>query len=67
MLKNLTNVTVAILGAVATSAATLPTPAFAINSVSEESKIQETATKEVAPENQKLNGLFVKDVIPMNL
>ena len=60
MLKNLTNVTVAILGAVATSAATLPTPAFAINSVSEESKIQETATNEVAPEKPKIKRFICK-------
>jgi len=60
MLKNLTNVTVAILGAVATSAATLPTPSFAINSVSEESKIQETATNEVAPEKPKIKRFICK-------
>lgn len=60
MLKNLTNVTVAILGAVATSAATLPTPSFAINSIVEESKIQETATKEVAPEKPKIKRFICK-------
>jgi hypothetical protein len=63
MLKNLTNVTVALLGTVATSAATLPTPSYA-TTASLESKLQEiavlnqtmtqeTATKEVAPKPEK--------------
>lgn len=64
MLKNLTNVTVALLGTVATSAATLPTPSIASASsavtrqpfsiIQEEPvKTQETATKEVAPKPEK--------------
>jgi hypothetical protein len=68
MLKNLTNVTVAILGAVATSAATLPTPSFATNSGLQPFSIipegpvetQETATKEVAPEKPKVKRLVCK-------
>jgi len=58
MLKNLTTVAVSLLGAVATSAATLPTPSYAtsidksqISILTEEVKTQETATKEVAPES----------------
>jgi len=56
MLKNLTNVTVALLGAVATSAAILPTPSMATSSVQPpfaivpEAPTQETETKEVVPE-----------------
>jgi hypothetical protein len=62
MLKNLTNVTVALLGTVATSAATLPTPSFASSSATQQPfsiiqeepvKTQETATKEVAPKPEK--------------
>ena len=55
MLKNLTNVTVALLGAVATSAATLPTPSMATSSALQpfsivpEAPTQETETKEVVP------------------
>ncbi|NBV99367.1 MAG: hypothetical protein EBR67_07655 [Proteobacteria bacterium] len=54
MLKNLTTVAVSLLGMAATSAATLPTPSFAYTSnleskLTEVIKIQETATKEVAP------------------
>jgi hypothetical protein len=61
MLKNLTSVAVSLFGAVATSAATLPTPSFATSQYSpptEESKIQETATKEVAPEKPKVKRLI---------
>lgn len=63
MLKNFTTVTVSLLGAVVTSAATLPAPSYAFNTLQEhynfiertekESIIQETATKEVAPEKPK--------------
>lgn len=63
MLKNFTTVTVSLLGAVATSAATLPSPSYAFNTLQEhynfiertekESINQETATKEVAPEKPK--------------
>jgi hypothetical protein len=68
MLKNLTNVTVAILGAVATSAATLPTPSYATGSGLQPFSIipegpvetQETATKEVAPEKPKVKRLVCK-------
>ncbi len=68
MLKNLTNVTVAIIGAVATSAATLPTPSFATSGVKQPFliiqedvvKTQETATKEVVPEKPKINRLICK-------
>lgn len=68
MLKNLTNVTVAIIGAVATSAATLPTPSFATSEVKQPFSIiqedlvktQETATKEVVPEKPKINRLICK-------
>ena len=54
MLKNLTTVAVSLLGMAATSTATLPTPSFATTSnletrLTEVIKIQETATKEVAP------------------
>ncbi len=57
MLKNLTTVAVSLLGMAATSAATLPTPSFASTSnlqknLTEVIKIQETATKEVAPEEK---------------
>jgi hypothetical protein len=55
MLKNFTFVAVSLLGMAATSAATLPAPSFASSSkirIVESSKIQETATKEVAPEEK---------------
>jgi hypothetical protein len=56
MLKNFTFVAVSLLGMAATSAATLPTPSFASISnldtqINKIIKIQETATKEVAPED----------------
>jgi hypothetical protein len=66
MLKNLTNVTVAILGAVATSAATLPAPSMATSSVQApfaivpEAPTQETETKEVVPEKPKVKRLVCK-------
>ena len=66
MLKNLTNVTVAILGAVATSAATLPQPSMATSSVLQpfsivpEGHTQETETKEVVPEKPKVKRLVCK-------
>ena len=67
MLKNLTNVTVAILGAVATSAATLPAPSMATSSVQQppfaivpEGPTQETETKEVVPEKPKVKRLVCK-------
>ena len=66
MLKNLTNVTVAILGAVATSAATLPPPSMATSSVQApfaivpEGPTQETETKEVVPEKPKVKRLVCK-------
>jgi hypothetical protein len=67
MLKNLTNVTVAILGAVATSAATLPTPSMATSSALQppfaivpEGPTQETETKEVVPEKPKVKRLVCK-------
>ena len=66
MLKNLTNVTVALLGAVATSAATLPAPSMATSSVQPpfsivpESPTQETETKEVVPEKPKVKRLVCK-------
>ena len=66
MLKNLTNVTVAILVAVATSAATLPAPSMATSSVLQpfsivpEGHTQETETKEVVPENLKATRLVCK-------
>ena len=66
MLKNLTNVTVAILGAVATSAATLPPPSMATSSVQApfaivpEGPTQETETKEVVPEKPKVKRLICK-------
>ena len=66
MLKNLTNVTVAILGAVATSAATLPTPSMATSSTVQpfsivpEGPTQETETKEVVPEKPKVKRLVCK-------
>jgi hypothetical protein len=66
MLKNLTNVTVAILGAVATSAATLPAPSMATTSVQApfaiipEAPAQETETKEVVPEKPKVKRLVCK-------
>jgi len=58
MLKNLTTVTVSFLGAVATSAATLPAPSYAI--LNPTSIIQETATTEVAPEKPKEKRLICK-------
>jgi len=71
MLKNLTTVAVSLLGAVATSAATLPTPGFdtsndksQISILTEESKPQETATKEVAPEKPKEKRLVCKGCNP---
>ena len=66
MLKNLTNVTVALLGAVATSAATLPAPSMATTSVQPpfaivpEGPTQETETKEVVPEKPKVKRLVCK-------
>jgi len=68
MLKNLTNVTVAILGAVATSAATLPAPSMATSSATvrqpfsivPEGHTQETETKEVVPEKPKVKRLVCK-------
>ena len=66
MLKNLTNVTVALLGAVATSAATLPAPSMATSSVKPpfaiipEAPTQETETKEVVPEKPKVKRLVCK-------
>jgi hypothetical protein len=67
MLRNLSTVAVSLLGAVATSAATLPTPSFATSSttpqiaiLTEEDKTQETATKEVAPEKPKVKRLVCK-------
>ncbi len=67
MLKNLTNVTVALLGAVATSAATLPAPSMATSSVQQppfaivpEGPTQETETKEVVPEKPKVKRLVCK-------
>ena len=66
MLKNLTNVTVAILGAVATSAATLPPASMATSSLQQpfsivpEAPTQETETKEVVPEKPKVKRLVCK-------
>ena len=66
MLKNLTNVTVSLLGAVATSAATLPAPSMATSSVQPpfaivpEAPTQETETKEVVPEKPKVKRLVCK-------
>ena len=67
MLRNLSTVAVSLLGAVATSAATLPTPSFVtsratqqIAILTEEDKTQETATKEVAPEKPKEKRLVCK-------
>jgi len=66
MLKNLTNVTVALLGAVATSAATLPAPSIATSSAVQpfsivpEAPTQETETKEVVPEKPKVKRLVCK-------
>jgi hypothetical protein len=70
MLKNLTNVTVAILSAVATSAATLPAPSMATSSVQApfaivpEGPTQETETKEVVPEKPKVKRLVCKGCNP---
>lgn len=57
MLKNFTFVAVSLLGMAATSAAALPAPSFASISnskiqITKVNKIQETATKEVAPEEK---------------
>ena len=66
MLKNLTNVTVAILGAVTTSAATLPPASMATSSLQQpfsivpEAPTQETETKEVVPEKPKVKRLVCK-------
>ena len=66
MLKNLTNVTVAILGAVATSAATLPPASMATSSLQQpfsivpEGHTQKTETKEVVPEKPKVKRLVCK-------
>ena len=69
MLKNLTNVTVALLGAVATSAATLPAPSYATSSALQPpfaivpegpSTTQETETKEVVPEKPKVKRFICK-------
>jgi len=66
MLKNLTNVTVTLLGAVATSAATLPAPSMATSLVQPpfaivpEAPTQETETKEVVPEKPKVKRLVCK-------
>jgi hypothetical protein len=66
MLKNLTNVTVAILGAVTTSAVILPSQSMAKSSVQPpfaivpEAPIQETETKEVVPEKPKVTRLICK-------
>ncbi len=69
MLKNLTFVAVSLLGMAATSAATLPAPSFAstpsleqqLSKIMEINKIQETATKEVAPEEKpKIKRLICK-------
>jgi hypothetical protein len=67
MLKNLTNVTVALLGAVATSAATLPTPSMATSSAQQapfaivpEGPTPKTETKEVVPEKPKVKRLVCK-------
>jgi hypothetical protein len=67
MLKNLTNVTVALLSAVATSAATLPAPSMATSSetmrqpfsIVPEGPTQETETKEVVPK-PKVKRLICK-------
>ena len=66
MLKNLTNVTVAILGAVATSAVILPSQSMAKSLVQPpfaivpEAPTQETETKEVVPEKPKVTRLICK-------
>jgi hypothetical protein len=67
MLKNLSFVAVSILSTVATSAATLPTPTMPDSSknieiaiLNEQSKNQETATKEVVPEKPKSKRLVCK-------
>lgn len=57
MRKTLTTVAISLLGMATTSAAILPTPSFATatsleNQLSTISKIQETATKEVVPEEK---------------
>ena len=66
MLKNLTNVTVSLLCAVATSAATLPPASMATSSLKQpfaivpEGPTQETETKEVVPEKPKVKRLVCK-------
>jgi hypothetical protein len=67
MLKNLSIVAVSILSTVTTSAATLPTPTMPDSSknieiaiLNEQSKNQETATKEVVPEKPKSKRLVCK-------
>lgn len=67
MLKNLSIVAVSFLSTVATSAATLPTPTMPDSSknievaiLNEQSKNQETATKEVVPEKPKEKWLVCK-------
>jgi hypothetical protein len=65
---NLTNVTVSLLCAVITSAATLPTPSMATSSANvrqpfsivPEGPTQETETKEVVPEKPKVKRLICK-------
>jgi hypothetical protein len=69
MLKNLTYVAVSFVGMAAASMATLPAPSFAttpsleqqLSKIIEINKIQETATKEVAPEEKpKIKRLVCK-------
>ncbi|MCJ7714345.1 phage tail tip lysozyme [Candidatus Bathyarchaeota archaeon] len=66
MLKNLTNVTVSLLCAVATSAAILPTQSMATSSVQApfvivpEGPTHKTEPKEVVPENPKVKRLICK-------
>jgi hypothetical protein len=68
MLKTLTNVTVSLLGAVATLAATLPAPIMATSSATvkqpfsivPEGPTQETETKGVVPEKPKVKRLVCK-------
>lgn len=71
MQKNFTNVAVSLIGAVAASMATLPTPSYATTSALEiklqeiailnQTMTQETATKEVVPEKPKEKRLVCKD------
>jgi hypothetical protein len=70
MLKNFTTVAVSLLGTVATTAATMPTPGYASQSnlmmklqevaVLNQSMTQETETKEVVPEKPKEKRLVCK-------